>query len=56
MRQTKPFIVEIEQPRKPKALARKSSIWGDLDLSRDQDLVAVAPTNEPASASDGTGD
>lgn len=56
MRQTKPFIVEIKQTRKSKALARKPSIWGDLDLSQDQDLAAVAPTNEPASASDGTRD
>ncbi|MBX5173531.1 hypothetical protein HJB84_27355 [Rhizobium sp. NZLR1b] len=36
--QTKPFIVEIKQSRKPKANDRKTSIWGKLDLTSDQDM------------------
>ncbi len=38
--QTKPFIVEIKQSRKPKANDRKTSIWGKLDLTSDQDIQA----------------
>jgi hypothetical protein len=56
MRRTKPFIVEIKQTRTSKALARKPSIWGDLDLSQDQDLATGAPTREPAAASNGVRD
>ncbi|MCV9947576.1 hypothetical protein [Rhizobium sp. BT-175] len=38
--QTKPFIVEIKQSRKPTANDRKTSIWGKLDLTSDQDIQA----------------
>ena len=49
MRQTKPFIVEIKQPRKLKPNAPKPSIWGKLDLGTTEDGVAVAdPSIEPA--------
>lgn len=56
MRQTKPFIVEIKPTRKSKTSARKPSIWGDLDLSQDQDAAAAAPTNELAAVPDGASD
>ena len=46
MRQTKPFIVEIKQTRKSKTIARKSSIWGDLDLNQYQDLVTMVPAKD----------
>ncbi|MBY5775143.1 hypothetical protein HFN63_34755 [Rhizobium leguminosarum] len=38
--QTKPFIVEIKQSRKPKGNDRKTSIWGKLDLTSDQNMQA----------------
>ncbi len=38
--QTKPFIVEIKQSRRPKANDRKTSIWGKLDLTSDPDIQA----------------
>ena len=53
--QTKPFIVEIKQPRKLKATDRKPSIWGKLDLTSDQhafvekepqELSAVSGSND----------
>ena len=30
--QTRPFIVEIKQSRKPQNKAQKASIWGNMDL------------------------
>ncbi|XEN35375.1 hypothetical protein M728_006036 (plasmid) [Ensifer sp. WSM1721] len=36
--QTKSLFVEIKQSRKPKANDRKTSIWGKLDLTSDQDM------------------
>ncbi len=36
--QTKPFIIEIKQSRKVKTNDRKTSIWGKLDLTSDQDV------------------
>ncbi|MBB3594781.1 hypothetical protein FHX08_005191 [Rhizobium sp. BK529] len=56
MRQKKPFIVEIKRPRKPKTGLCKPAIWGDLDLRQDQDVAATAPTNGPASVSEGAPD
>ncbi|UWU18026.1 hypothetical protein N2599_22280 (plasmid) [Rhizobium sullae] len=38
--QTKPFIVEIKQSRKPKATDRKPSIWGKLGLTSDPHALA----------------
>jgi len=40
--QTKPFIVEIKQARKPKTRSEKPSIWGKLDLTIAEDQVAPA--------------
>ena len=52
--QTKPFIVEIKQSRKLKANDQKPSIWGKLDLSVPDDIVAPAQTvTAPATADNG---
>ncbi|GAC1045326.1 hypothetical protein [Rhizobium sp. No.120] len=46
--QTKPFTVEIKQSRKLKSTDRKTSIWGKLDLTPEQET----PTDrEPREAS-----
>ncbi len=51
--QTKPFTVEIKQSRKPKANDRKTSIWGKLDLTSDQDIQAESnPVPLPVAAGD----
>ncbi len=51
--QTKPFILEIKQSRKPKTGA-KPSIWGKLDLSvADEPMDHVTPVVEPATAQSG---
>jgi hypothetical protein len=42
--QTKPFTVKIKQSRKLKPTDRKTSIWGKLDLTPDQDAL---PEREP---------
>lgn len=44
--QTKRFIIEIKQSRKPKTTDRKTSIWGKLDLAPDQDLPAERQPKE----------
>jgi hypothetical protein len=49
MRKTRPFIVEIKQSRKSRALKHKASIWGDLDLSQDRDLAPAEPAKEDTS-------
>jgi hypothetical protein len=49
MRQTRPFIVEIRQSRKSKALTHKASIWGDLDLSQDRDFDQATAAKGAAS-------
>lgn len=52
--QTKPFIVEIKQSRKLKPNNQKPSIWGKLDLSVLDDVVA--PTHQvtaPATVDNG---
>jgi hypothetical protein len=52
--QTKPFIVEIKQPRKRKPTNGKPSIWGRLDLSLAEDrIVCAVEMSEPAIAEDG---
>ena len=52
--QTKPFIVEIKQPRKLKTGNPKPSIWGDLDLSTAGDhVVPATPVIEPDTAESG---
>ena len=52
--QTKPFIVEIKQPRKLKTGNPKPSIWGDLDLSTAGDHVGPASAViEPDTAESG---
>ncbi|MEI2301823.1 hypothetical protein [Ensifer sp. MJa1] len=49
--QTKPFIVEIKQSRKPKPGNQKPSIWGSLDLRlADDPLLEVTQATEPATA------
>jgi uncharacterized protein YjgD (DUF1641 family) len=53
--QTKRFIVEIKQSRKPKANDRKTSIWGKLDLTSDQDIQAESNL-VPLSAAAGDND
>ncbi|MCD2180338.1 hypothetical protein [Rhizobium sp. C1] len=50
--QTKPFTVEIKQSRKLKSTDRKTSIWGKLDLTSDQDAIAE---REPKELSAGKG-
>lgn len=52
-KQTKPFIVEIKQPRKLKPSASKPSIWGKLDLSSPEDLAPADTLAEPATAKRG---
>ena len=42
--QTKPFIVEIKQTRKPKTLRDKASIWGKLDIAAAADDAYGAET------------
>lgn len=37
--QTKPFTVEIKRSRKLKTNDRKTSFWGKLDLTPDQDAL-----------------
>ncbi|AGB73281.1 MULTISPECIES: hypothetical protein [Rhizobium] len=44
--QTKPFIVEIKPSRKLKPIARKTSIWGKLDLATDRDAPTAADDRE----------
>ncbi|MBB3595889.1 hypothetical protein FHX08_006309 [Rhizobium sp. BK529] len=56
MRQTKPFIVEIKQTRKSKAIAQKPSIWGNLDLNQYRDLVTMAPAKDVEASSKATRD
>ncbi|NLS01545.1 hypothetical protein HGP17_32325 [Rhizobium sp. P38BS-XIX] len=51
--QTKPFIVEIKQSRKSKPTDRKTSIWGKLELTLDQDIEREAPA-APTAAEDNT--
>ena len=52
--QTKPFIVEIKQSRKPKTGTEKPSIWGKLDLSvTDNPMDHVKPVVEPTTAESG---
>lgn len=46
--QTKPFIVEIKQSRKPKPTGRKTSIWGKLNLTSDEHALAEREPNEPS--------
>lgn len=49
--QTKSFIVEIKQSRKPKPGSQTRSIWGKLDLSvADDPAIDVTPATEPATA------
>ena len=51
--QTKPFIVEIKQSRKPRTNDRKTSIWGTLDLTSDHDTQSERNPNVlPAAADD----
>ncbi len=53
-KQTKPFIVEIKQPRKVKTGVQKPSIWGSLDLRMADDRAPdVDRTNEPAAITSG---
>ncbi len=40
-KQTKPFIVEIKPSRKVKPADRKTSIWGEVDLSSDEAIPVV---------------
>lgn len=51
--QTKPFIVEIKQPRKLKPSTQKPSIWRSLDLSSAEDHAVSAKEIEPATAERG---
>lgn len=51
--QTKPFIVEIKQTRKPKPATQKPSICGTLDLSSSEDHAVSATVIEPATAERG---
>lgn len=52
--QTKPFIVEIKQPRKLKPTTQKPSIWGTMDLSVAEDhAVSATVVSEPATAKSG---
>ncbi|ARQ13561.1 hypothetical protein NXC12_PD00475 (plasmid) [Rhizobium etli] len=44
--QTMPFIVEIKPSRKVKPIARKTSIWGKLDLAADRDTPAATDGRE----------
>ena len=46
--QTKPFTVEIKQSRKLKPADRKTSIWGKLDLTPDQDALTEKDPREPS--------
>ncbi|MFK0278359.1 hypothetical protein ACIQUG_32115 [Ensifer sp. NPDC090286] len=39
--QTRPFIVEIKQSRKPRDKTQKASIWGKLDLRVTDEPPAV---------------
>ncbi|WP_248446997.1 hypothetical protein [Sinorhizobium meliloti] len=49
--QTKPFTVEIKQSRKLKITDRKTSIWGKLDLTPDQDALTEKDPREPSAVS-----
>ena len=49
--QTKPFTVEIKQSRKLKPTDRKTSIWGKLDLTLDQDALTEKEPREPSAVS-----
>ena len=52
--QTKPFIVEIRQSRKPKTGSQKPSIWGKLDLRlADDPMAEVNPVVKPATPESG---
>lgn len=50
--QTKPFIVEIKQSRKSKPTDRKTSIWGKLELTLDQDIGIEKDTPATPTAAD----
>lgn len=41
--QTRPFIVEIKQSRKPRNKAQKASIWGKLDMRISDEPLAAIP-------------
>ncbi|WP_457578175.1 hypothetical protein [Ensifer adhaerens] len=48
-KETKPFIVEIKPSRKQKPGAKKTSIWGKLDLRTEGSVrVTTMPQQEPA--------
>ncbi|MBP1884932.1 hypothetical protein [Sinorhizobium mexicanum] len=44
--QTKPVIVEIKPSRKRKSTDRKTSIWGRLDLTPEQDILTEREQKE----------
>ncbi|MGF6157441.1 hypothetical protein M2267_002700 [Ensifer sp. KUDG1] len=54
--QTRPFIVEIKQSRKPRDKTQKASIWGKLDLRLSDEPPAVISAeqgpSEPLDAGD----
>ncbi|MCY1228157.1 hypothetical protein D9M72_404550 [compost metagenome] len=48
--QTKSFIDEIKQSRKPKSGTQKTSIWGKLDLGASDDQLETTRTGQEAAA------
>ncbi|WP_104668096.1 hypothetical protein [Ensifer adhaerens] len=50
--QTRPFIVEIKQSRKPQNKAQKASIWGNMDLSVSDEQLAAMPAEGPSAATE----
>ncbi|HEV7306289.1 hypothetical protein [Ensifer sp.] len=50
--QTRPFIVEIKQSRKPQNKAQKTSIWGSMDLSIADEPRVAMPAEGPSAATE----
>jgi hypothetical protein len=51
--QTRPFIVEIKQSRKPRKKAQKASIWGKMDLRvTNEPIAATSAEQGPSAATD----
>lgn len=51
--QTRPFVVEIKQSRKPRNKAQKASIWGKMDLRvTDEPIAANSAEQGPSAATD----
>ncbi len=50
--QTRSFIVEIKQSRKPQNKTQEPSIWGSMDLSISDEPCVAMPTEGPSATTE----